>query len=114
MSAPTDNETWVIDAGDLIVRKRAGAGPDSLTPWERLVYCLWVADYGMRNAGDLETAQDLYPDFHSEARRLATYLSLPETLGAFLLDMPALPGDGARGRLSAQWTLPRLNERRSG
>ena len=48
----TDNETWVVEAGDTVIQKKASCGIERLSPWERLVYCLWVADYGMRNAGD--------------------------------------------------------------
>ena len=48
----------------------------ALSPVERLVYCLWVADYGMRNAGDLDTARDLYPDFQREAVELARELGM--------------------------------------
>jgi hypothetical protein len=36
----TDNETWIIDAGDEIACKRAARGPDTLSPLERLIYCL--------------------------------------------------------------------------
>ena len=50
----SDNETWIIDAGDSIVRQRAARGESSLTRLDRMVYCLWVADYGMRNAGDFQ------------------------------------------------------------
>ena len=55
----TDNETWIIEAGDAVIQKEARLGIGRLTPWEALVYCVWVADYGMRNAGDLDTAEDL-------------------------------------------------------
>jgi hypothetical protein len=51
MTVQIDNETWVIEAGDAVIQKKARSGMGSLAPWERLVYCLWVADYGMRNAG---------------------------------------------------------------
>ena len=85
MTLPTDNETWVIEAGDRIIQKKARRGRASLSPWEKLVYCLWVADYGMRNAGDLDTAGDVYPDFRSEAKRLAKQLRLRLTHEAFSL-----------------------------
>ncbi|WP_332770517.1 hypothetical protein [Phenylobacterium sp.] len=49
-----DNETWLIDTGHDVIEKKAATGPASLNPRERLIYCLWVADYGMKNAGDLE------------------------------------------------------------
>ncbi len=58
----------------------------ALTSWERLVYCLWVADYGMRNAGDLDTASDVYATFKSEAYELAKELKLKATEFAFNLD----------------------------
>ena len=31
-----DNETWVIEAGDRVIQKKARHGFDSLTTWERL------------------------------------------------------------------------------
>lgn len=78
-----DNETWVIEAGDAVLEKRAAKGANALTPLDRLVYCLWVADYGMRNAGDLEAAGDLYDAFQDEGARLARELDLPVSIGAF-------------------------------
>ena len=85
MRAPTDNETWVIETGDTIIRKKTRGGIECLTPWETLVYCLWVADYGMRNAGDLDTAADVYPEFQLHAQRIAEALSLRLTYEAFSL-----------------------------
>ena len=90
MALPTENETWIIEAGDVVIRKEVRSGLASLSPWGKLVYCLWVADYGMRNAGDLDTAADVYTDFHSEARRLAKQLSLRVTHKAFSLSRRAL------------------------
>jgi hypothetical protein len=81
----TDNETWVVEAGDTVIQKKASCGIERLSPWERLVYCLWVADYGMRNAGDLDTAAEVYPQFHLDAQRMAETLSLPLTHEAFSL-----------------------------
>ena len=78
-----ENETWIIDAGDEVIGKKAASGMDSLTPRERLIYCLWVADYGMRNAGDLETACDLFVPFQSLGRETAMALNLPQTLSLF-------------------------------
>jgi len=85
MASPTENETWLIEIGDAVVRKKASSGATSLLSWEKLVYCLWVADYGMRNAGDLETAADAYSEFHSEGLRLSVELELPLTKAAFAL-----------------------------
>jgi hypothetical protein len=83
MTIELDNETWIIEAGDAIIQKSAEQGGGALTPLERLIYCLWVADYGMRNAGDLTTAHDVYPSFHDEAARLSRELALPLTHSAF-------------------------------
>src|SRR5262249_18465848 len=83
-----DNETWVLEAGDAVITKMAiGA---RLSPVERLVYCLWVADYGMRSAGDLDAARDLYPDFQCEAAELAGELGLSFTRQSFGLPAEVL------------------------
>jgi len=80
-----DNETWLIEAGDEVIEKKASAGIGSLSPIEHMIYCLWVADYGMRNAGDLETASDLFEPFQAQGREAAEKLSLPRTLSLFSL-----------------------------
>ena len=85
-----DNETWVIEAGDRVIQKKARLGFDRLSDWERVVYSLWAADYGMRNAGDLNTARDVYADFQAVALRAADVLSLPATRSAFALATDAL------------------------
>jgi hypothetical protein len=85
MTVPTDNETWVIETGDRVIHRMASGGIERLSPWEILVYCLWVADYGMRNAGDLDIAADVYPDFRSHAQQIAEALSLRLTHEAFSL-----------------------------
>jgi hypothetical protein len=90
MSTDFENETWVIEEGDRIIQKEARAGAGSLTPWEQLVYCLWVADYMMRNAGDFANAVDMYPELQTDAGRLAEQLSLPLTREAFSLSQSAL------------------------
>ena len=81
----TENQTWVVEAGDAVISKMVGGGIECLQPWEMLVYCLWAADYGMRNAGDLDTAADVYPQFHLDAKRMAETLSLRLTHEAFSL-----------------------------
>lgn len=90
MALPSDNETWIIDAGDAVIQKKATSGIEALSPSEHLIYCLWVADYGMRNAGDLVTAADLYPSFQTEAVRLANRLHLPFTQETFSLPAQSL------------------------
>jgi hypothetical protein len=86
-----DDETWLVNAGDAVVAKKAGGA--RLSPAERLVYCLWVADYGMRNAGDLDTARDLHHDFQREAAHLAGELRLRFTRESFALSAEALQAE---------------------
>jgi hypothetical protein len=81
-----ENETWVIEVGDVVIRKRAEHGVARLSQVDRLIYCLWVADYGMRNAGDLTTATDLYAQFQEEGLLLASALRLANARAAF--EMP--------------------------
>jgi hypothetical protein len=93
MVTPIDNATWLVEAGSTIIDKEARDGSHSLTPWERLVYCLWIADYSMRNAGDLDAARDIRTDFQSEGARLAGCLNLPFTHASFSLPPSALRSD---------------------
>lgn len=83
-------EDWLLVAGDRVIQKRAIAGYSSLSPIERLTYCLWVADYGMRNAGDLITATDLHPTFLNDARTAARELGLAQSSAAFSLSITEL------------------------
>ena len=83
-------ETWIVEVGDGLIKKEAAVGRNELTPVEQLIYCLWVADYGMRNAGDLQTASDLYGPFQTEAAELAASLGLPKTQAAFELSTASL------------------------
>jgi hypothetical protein len=79
MTLNIDNETWLIEEGDRVIQKKARSGVESLTTWERLVYALWVADYGMRNAGDLDTAKDVCAEFQLMARSASAELLLTLT-----------------------------------
>jgi hypothetical protein len=90
MASDLDNETWIVEAGGAIIEKKANSGVAALFPVERLIYCLWVADYGMQNAGDLDTAQDLYEPFQREAANFAKQLGLPFTAESFSLPTAAL------------------------
>lgn len=85
-----DSETWVIETGDRVIQKKTRVGFDRLSDWEQLVYSLWVADYGMRNAGDLDTARVVFPEFQSVALGAADRLALPLTREAFALAPQAL------------------------
>jgi hypothetical protein len=102
MSAVTENESWIVDRGALVIEKKAQSGGDSLNEWERLVYCLWVTDYMMRNAGDFANAQVVYPDFQSDAKRFAKQLSLRATCEGILAlpkEAPARIFRAVRGHL---------------
>ena len=90
MSAHSDNESWVVERGGQVVEKKAQVGPAGLSDWERLVYCVWVADYMMRNAGDFANAVDMYPTFQSDAQQLAQRLGLAATCEAFSLSQRKL------------------------
>lgn len=85
MSTEFDNETWLIEFGDEVIQKKARFGIAELTPVERLTYCLWVADYSIRNGGDLAAANDLYEPFQTEAVHFAGILGLSFTVESFLL-----------------------------
>ncbi len=52
---------WILDASEGVIGKMIGDDSDSLTPLERLLYCLFISDYCMRNAGDMANAPVLYP-----------------------------------------------------
>jgi hypothetical protein len=80
-----DNEDWIVEAGDAVVQRRVDLGTENAKSLDLLIYCLWVADYGMRNAGDLDTAEDLYAPFHDEGLRISKELGLKETHSLFSL-----------------------------
>jgi hypothetical protein len=90
MAGPTDNETWLLETGDRIIQKKARGGFEQLTAWERLVYALWVADYGMRNAGSLAAARNVFADFQPVAVDAAVALSLPVARRAFSMSADEL------------------------
>jgi len=85
MNPHTKNQSWVVHRGGDVVEKKAQVGSASLSDWERLVYCLWVTDYMMRNAGDFANAEVMYPDFQSDAKEFAKRLGLAVTHEAFSL-----------------------------
>lgn len=87
---PSVNETWLIEIGDEVIAKKADQGKEALSAIERLIYCVWVADYSMRNAGDLLTAEDLYAPYREEGERLAEGIGLAKTRAAFSLSSAKL------------------------
>jgi hypothetical protein len=85
-------ESWIVEVGGDVVEKEAAHGRAALTPLEKLIFCVWVADYGMRNAGDLVTAADVYAQFQEEAVAVALELGMPRTHAAFALPTTDLEG----------------------
>jgi hypothetical protein len=85
MDAVSENESWIVERGALVIEKMVRAGETALSVWEQLVHCLWVADYMMRNAGDFANSVDLMPNFQTDAKRFALELMLPVTCEAFSL-----------------------------
>jgi hypothetical protein len=85
-----DNETWLLERGDDVIKQKADLGFGSLATLKRLIYCLWVADYGMRSAGDLTTSGDLFPTFHDDALLAARELGLQQSAFAFSLSKSEL------------------------
>jgi hypothetical protein len=90
MRAVTENEDWIVERGGVVVDKKVRFGLSSLNDWEHLVYCLWVADYMMRNAGDLANAKDMYPSFQTETTTRARTLGLKLTAETFSLSAQQL------------------------
>lgn len=90
MSCPADNETWIIEAGDAVIQKKVDRGVAALSAAERLTYCLWVIDYGIRNGGGLAAADDLHPDYRREATELAGRPGLKFTRETFSLPAEVL------------------------
>jgi hypothetical protein len=82
-----------LDTGDEVIHAKAELGREALTDLQRLIYSLWVADYGMRNAGDLATARDVYPEFKSDGLKAAMALKLQEMQAAF-----SMPDDDLQAR----------------
>ncbi|WP_457585786.1 hypothetical protein [Ensifer canadensis] len=78
-----DGEAWLFDTGCIVIETKALVGYASLSPLERLIYCVWVADCGMRKAGDLKAAADLHPPFLEDAKAAALEVGLPHTTAAF-------------------------------
>ena len=85
-----DNETWLLDATDEIVSAKAEIGFAAMTSIQRVTYCLWVADYGMRNAGDLTTAIDLFASFMRDGHVAAKEAGLPHSAHMFSLSIADL------------------------
>jgi len=93
MSRHTENQSWLVKRGGDVVKKMAAGGVASLNDWERLLYCVWVTDYMLRNAGDFANAPVMYPDFQKDAARFAKTLGLKLTFELFSLSQLKLQRD---------------------
>jgi len=80
-----DLETWLLDAGDAVIRKKGLAGHSSLEPLEQAIYSLWVVDYAVRNSGTLGPMHELYPQALQELRTFSRSSNL-QALSMLLQD----------------------------
>ena len=79
----TENQSWIIEYGDTVLKRKASQGDGALADIDQLVYCMWFADYGMRNAGEVAAAYDVDGRFHLNGAVLAKKLGLPESRKLF-------------------------------
>lgn len=54
-----DLETWLIEAGDIVIHKKAQQGESALSDSEHAVYWMWLIDYSVRNAGCFGPLEDM-------------------------------------------------------
>lgn len=83
-----DNEAWLLDECDPILEKRSRG--QTLDSFEILVYCIWVADSSLRNAGDLKMADSLFASWCKDGKKLASEFHLKETASFFTHSHPSL------------------------
>jgi len=81
-----ENEDWVLQEGSIAVQQKALHGIQCMDPRTLLIYALWVCDYGMRNAGDLLPALDIFPDVLKAGKRSADTLEIVVARKLFGLD----------------------------
>jgi hypothetical protein len=80
--APSSNERWLEQAGQLARQRRVTLG-ESAAPRERLIEILWLVSRSIRATGDLATARRYDPSFLTCARVIATNLGLYHVTSAF-------------------------------
>lgn len=85
--------SWIIAEGGKVIDRKHALGDASLSPLDRLILCIWTADYAMRNAGDLAVALDLHPPLVADATALARDLGMHQTLAAFSLPQAQLEAE---------------------
>ena len=72
-----DLETWLLEAGDKIIEANTAPGSKTLSAKDNAIYCMWVLDYAVRNAGSLDPIEDLYPRTLHELTAFARTNRLP-------------------------------------
>lgn len=78
-----DNETWLLDAADEIIRRQTEEVSVPLSDYERLIYSLWLIDYSIRNAGDLQAMGERTSRAVGSAAEVATRLGLRDVAAFF-------------------------------
>lgn len=81
-------ESWLLDEGDKVVESKARLGLEKLSKADQLLYCLWVGDYSLRNAGDLESGDQLLPGWLPRLVELANELGLTK-VEKFFRELPS-------------------------
>ena len=82
----SENETWILTRADEVIGKEASSGTAGLSDWEKLVLCLWAADYGVRNGESMTTAEEVHPGLMKEGLLLANRLELRLAVSAYSLE----------------------------
>ncbi|MBP1317794.1 hypothetical protein [Herbaspirillum sp. 1130] len=54
-----DLETWLLDAGDVVIRKKAQWGESAISESENAIHWMWLIDYSVRNAGCFGPLEDM-------------------------------------------------------
>jgi hypothetical protein len=70
-AADDDPESWLLAAGDNVVRKMATNEHEPLASSEHAIYCLWILDYAVRNSGTLEPMRDRHAAAASDLEAFA-------------------------------------------
>ncbi|MFN8609757.1 MAG: hypothetical protein U0931_19615 [Vulcanimicrobiota bacterium] len=85
-------ESWLLDEGERVAELKAAHGLEQLSKLDLLLYCLWVGDYSLRNAGDLEAGEQLLPGWLPRLVELARELGL-DGVASFFEKLPAAGSD---------------------
>lgn len=73
-----DFETWLLEVGDSVIRKRVELGHEGLSNSEKAIYCFWVIDYAVRNSGTLEPMREMHETAMAELVAFSRWKNLAE------------------------------------